>query len=388
MVIRRVESVMDDRKEQSMATVVARIDSTRKVALEEVVPLSTPFSAHIDVCSVCNFKCSFCFQADNAGMKAANLKRGMMPMALFRKIVDDLAQFDTKMKKVKIGNHGEPTLHPDLPEMIGYVRDRNIAQTIELFTNASKLEPILNERLVDAGLQQINISLEGLTSERYKEVAGVAMDMERLVENIRHLYTIRRQCRIYIKIVDQTSSLSPDKDVPHVMSESERRQFFETYSGICDEIYVEKVVPQWARTQFEKQNKVGSEGMYGQKIRSYKEICPFVFMYLHFNWDGTTSPCTLDWPKKVVIGNVYQQSVHEIWNGLRLRQLQQMMLDGQRHRVDFCNDCSAPMVCCNEDLDEHAASIEKRLVRLSDSEKQENPWRISSERSATIITQP
>lgn len=364
---------MENQTGGNKALVVARIDSTPKVALEDVIPLATPFSAHIDVSSVCNFKCSFCFQADATGMRQANLKRGMMPMPLFQKIVDDLARFDDKVKKVKIGNHGEPTLHPELPEMIRYVRASNIANTVELFTNGSKLEPELNEKMVAAGLQQINISLEGLTRERYREVAGVSMDMEQLVENVSHLYAIRKQCRIYIKIVDRTSTLSQDKNESYVMTEKDRHSFFATYSPICDEIFVENVVPQWARTQFEKQNKVGNEGMYGQKIKQYKKICPFIFMYTHFNWDGTTSPCTLDWPRKVVIGNVYHESVKEIWNGARLRQLQQAMLSGERHRIDFCNDCSAPMVCCNEDLDGHAQAIEKRLLTPF-GEENNNPW--------------
>ena len=42
------------------ATVVPRIYSAEKITLEEVVPLETPFSAHIDICSVCNFKWQGC----------------------------------------------------------------------------------------------------------------------------------------------------------------------------------------------------------------------------------------------------------------------------------------------------------------------------------------
>ena len=67
-----------------------RIYSSKKVPLEGVVPLDSPFSAHIDVCSVCNFKCSFCFQADIEGMKEVGLKLGLMELELFKKIVDDL----------------------------------------------------------------------------------------------------------------------------------------------------------------------------------------------------------------------------------------------------------------------------------------------------------
>ena len=84
-------------------------------------------------------------------------------------------------------------------------------------------------------------------------------------------------------------------------------------------------------------------------------------MYLHFNWDGTTSPCTLDWPRKVLIGNARDESAVDIWNGDKLAKLQIAQLEGKRHKIDFCNDCSAPMVCCDEYLDPHAESIRKKM---------------------------
>ena len=51
------------------AKIQPRIHSSKKSTLENAIPLKTPFSAHIDVCSLCNFKCSFCFQADTIGKK-------------------------------------------------------------------------------------------------------------------------------------------------------------------------------------------------------------------------------------------------------------------------------------------------------------------------------
>ena len=91
--------------EKNIAAVIQpRIHSAAKVPLEDQIPLTTPFSVHIDVCSVCNYKCSFCFQADSQAMKAVGLKRGMMELDMFKKIVDDLKAFDQKIKKIKIGN--------------------------------------------------------------------------------------------------------------------------------------------------------------------------------------------------------------------------------------------------------------------------------------------
>ena len=348
-----------------------RIFSAKKEILEDVVPLETPISAHIDVCSVCNFRCSFCFQADKAGMKAVGLKTGYMELHLFKKIVNDLKKFKSKLKKVKIGNHGEPTLHPLLPKFIEYVRKQEVAEIMEVFTNGSKLNPDLNIAMVNAGLQRINISLEGLNAERYLKVAGVKINMEEMVKNITHLYENKKQLQIYIKIVDQTSSLKKNDDGIHVMSKAERDLFFKTYGDICDEIYIEKIVPQWAATQEEEQNAIQRTGMYDQVIDSYKKVCPFTFMYLHFNWDGTTSPCTLDWPRKVTIGDVTKESAHDIWNGQKLRDLQVAQLEGDRDKINFCNDCSAPMVCCTENFD---SNMDKILEKLDPKSEGINPW--------------
>ena len=351
--------------EKNIAAVIQpRIHAAAKVPLEDQVPLATPFSVHIDVCSVCNYKCSFCFQADSQAMKAVGLKRGMMSFTMFKKIVDELSAFDQKIKKIKIGNHGEPTLHPELPAMIRYARDSGTAEIIELFTNASQLEPTLNQALIDSGLQRINISLEGLSDERYQQVAGVKQSFAAIVEGVRHLYSIRGDCKIYVKIADQTSALSRDITQKFVLSDAERDYFFDTFGNICDEIFIEKVVPQWAEVQLDKQNQVSETGMYAQKVKVDKDVCPFIFMYLHFNCDGTVSPCTLDWPRKVVIGNIEQQSVKEIWNGQQLRALQVAMLEGKRCDINFCKNCTAPVVCVEEDLDPHKDNLLKKIRPL------------------------
>lgn len=365
---------MSEQNNEIHAKIQPRIYSAPKVPLEDRIPLSAPLSAHIDVCSICNFRCSFCFQADVKAMKDVGLKRDKMPVELFKKIVDDLKEFDVKLKKVKIGNHGEPTLHENLPAMIEYVKKSEVTEIVELFTNGSKLNPTLNSAIIDAGLDRINISLEGLSDERYLEIAGVKVNMQEMVQNIAHLYRVRKDCKIYIKIADQTSSLDKNNPKHFVLNEEEREYFFKTFGDICDEIFIEKVVPQWAETQLEKQNQVEDTGMYGQKIKKYKEICPFTFMYLHFNCDGTTSPCTLDWPRKVVIGNAYNESVKDIWNGESLRNLRIAMARGQRNCINFCNHCSAPMVCVDEDFDQHIEKIYKALGVTEEEKTGKNPW--------------
>ena len=53
------------------------------------------------------------------------------------------------------------------------------------------------------------------------------------------------------------------------------------------------------------------------------------------NYDGTVSPCTLDWAKKVVIGDINHQTPQEVWKGEKLAQLQLAQLEGKRHKNRF-----------------------------------------------------
>ena len=344
------------------AKIQPRIYSADKVKLEDVAPLKTPFSVHIDVCSYCNFKCSFCFQADTLGKKEKDFPHGMMKMDLFKKTVDDLKDFPDRIKKIKIGNHGEPTMHPDLPKHIKYARDSNVADIIEVFTNGSKLNPKLNRELVDAGLQRINISLEGLSSERYLKVAKAKINWDEFLANIKDLYDYSRKngdLVIYVKVVNNASELNGQ--TVFSLSEDEKKYFYKTFGNIADEVYIEKIVPQWAETQEDKQNELEYTGMYDQKTVKYKKVCPFIFMYLHINHDGIVSPCTLDWPREVAIGDASKNTASEIWNGKKLKDLQIAQLKGERDQIKFCKDCSAPMVCCDENLDNNTDNLLKKI---------------------------
>ena len=81
-----------------------------------------------------------------------------MSLDLFKKIVDDLREFDAKLKLLSLYKDGEPLLNKHFPEMVRYARDAGIADRIWTKTNGSMLTPELNERIVDAGLDMICIS--------------------------------------------------------------------------------------------------------------------------------------------------------------------------------------------------------------------------------------
>lgn len=118
-------------------------------ALQDVLPLRTPYSVFIDVCNACNFKCKFCavqYAGDRRGYGAQ-----MMSLDLFQKIVDDFTEFGEKLKTLRLYGNGEPFLNKWFPEMASYAKARGISEWIETVSNGSMLSPDLNRKIVRGG---------------------------------------------------------------------------------------------------------------------------------------------------------------------------------------------------------------------------------------------
>jgi len=328
----------------------AKIFARKRIPLESAIPLETPFSVEIDVCSACNFSCAFCFHGDKEEVRRSGVRFGRMKMELFEKILRDLQQFPEKIKKVRLFEFGEPLLHLDLPAMIGATRDAEVAEHIEITTNGTLLTEELNLQLVEAGLSQINISVSGVTEARYREVSGYRLSMDAFVGTLTHLYEHRASCRMYIKLADDGSLTAHDE-----------QEFYRLFGDCCDEIFIERLSPIWRDTEINDDLEC-AVGPYGQTL-AYKNVCPLIFTRMVINPDGVVVACCVDWKRQYVIGDLAVQSACDIWNGPDLRALQIRHLRGEREQVDLCRGCNALMSCTIDDVDAKANEL---LVRLID----------------------
>lgn len=316
--------------------------------LEEVIPLSGPYSLAIDPSNLCNFRCNFCaiqYKDENL-----NFKKQFMPMELFQKIIDDLKEFPESLKMLRINGQGEPMLNPSFCEMVRYAKESHIADYIETITNGTQLSPELNRRLVASGIDRIRISIEALDQEGYQSIAGTKINFEEFLANIKDLHDISGQCEIYCKIVDAA-----------VPTESDRNRFFEMFDNICDRAFIDNVIPLWS--DFQELNTVtAGEGVHGQKIENVT-VCPYSFYDLLINPDGEVTACCADWKRKLVFGNLKEKSLLEIWQGKELRDFWIQMLKGRKNQYEMCAKCLLPMYDCNDNIDPFAEQILARLEK-------------------------
>lgn len=329
-----------------MAAINENIVCKERNKLEDVIPLVTPYTLAIDPSNVCNFKCNFC--AIQYKKEELPFRKQFMDVELFKKIIDDLAEFPERLKVLRVNGQGEPLLNPDLPEMIRYAKEKNVADFIELITNGSKLCPDLNQKLVDSGIDRIRISIEALDSEGYKNICGANIRFDEFIDNIRDLYDRSSKCEIYCKIVDIA-----------VPTEEDKNRFFDLFGDICDRYFIDNVIPLWS--DFGELEMTDAEkGVHGQLVREVT-VCPYPFYSLIINPDGEVTVCCADWKRKLIVGDLKIESLKEIWNGKKLRNFWLALLEGKKNCFEMCRKCLLPMYDCNDYIDDYAEVIKERI---------------------------
>lgn len=328
--------------------VIDNIINNNRHELNEVIPLQTPYTVFLDPSNLCNFKCKFC--ATHSSNESHIVKKQNMNFGLYKKIIDDISEFPDKIKVLRLTGTGEPTINKKLPEMIKYAKQKNVADFIEIVTNGSLLNPELNRKLVDSGIDRIRISVEALNENDYKEIAGVDINFKDFINNIDDLYKNKGNCNIYIKTVDSA-----------IKSKEDKKFFYKLFGDKCDQMFIDNVIPLWS--DFDEINKffdIKNNGLHGQQVQNIR-VCPFIFYSFVINSDGSITCCCADWKHEFILGNVKDKSVKEIWNSRELRKFWIDMLKGNKDKYHMCKKCLYPVYDCNDNIDNYAEDILKKF---------------------------
>lgn len=132
------------------------------------------YGVSIDTTSVCNLRCTICALERDYDVKAH------MPLALFARLDDAFAQ----LRHISFSLNAEPLLNRELEAMVALAKRRSNGRiTTSLATNAMLLDEVRLHALSEAGLDALEISIDGVTRDAYLAVR-LGANFERLVDNI------------------------------------------------------------------------------------------------------------------------------------------------------------------------------------------------------------
>jgi MoaA/NifB/PqqE/SkfB family radical SAM enzyme len=135
---------------------------------------------YLEPTSRCNLTCVTCVR------NSWDEPFGDMDWTVYQALIDGLAAFP-EAKTIAFAGFGEPLLHGQFPEMVRLAHERGLRT--EMTSNAVLLTPPLAERLIDVGLDQFTVSIDGASGGAHEAVRpGTSLD--EITANVHMLYRL------------------------------------------------------------------------------------------------------------------------------------------------------------------------------------------------------
>lgn len=141
-----------------------------------------PYYFSIDPCDVCNLRCPLCSTGDGSKKGA-----GMLQLEDFQAILDKVAPYAVE---IALYSWGEPLLNKEVFAMIEATRKRRIYPVMS--SNLNVHIDRLGDQLIDAGLEKLIVSLDGVSQEVYEQYR-VRGDVDLVFANLRSLIEAKRR---------------------------------------------------------------------------------------------------------------------------------------------------------------------------------------------------
>ena len=328
---------------------IPRIDIHDRLELKNALPLRTPYVIHIDPSDTCNFRCKFCPSGNPELMqKTRGRGHGPMDFEVYKGIIDSLREFPDPIRVIRLYKEGEPLVNRHFADMVRYAKASSKVLRVDTTTNASLLTPERSLEIIDAGLDRLNISVEGINAEQYRDFSGHKLDYQQFVDNIAFFYDHRGKCEMNIKINGD------------ILTQEQEEDFYRTFGNITDGISVERTIEYWPKFQDMKVDFDEGVSLLGGKSGEV-QVCPYVFYEMCINSDGTYSLCRFDWNHAMILDKHVGAPVtpKKIWDSIVLWNFQQQFLRKERKLMTVlsCPKCGILKQGVPEDLDEFAEEI-------------------------------
>ena len=257
----------------------------------------------IEPTNTCNLRCTFCFVTD--GMTRDG---GFMDFDLFKKIIDDC----NDLEHLCMHNWGEPLLHKDIFRMIEYAKNKGVNYVV-MNTNGTLLTDKMINRIVNSKLDIIRFSIDG-SAETFKRVRGV--ELENIEKNIKKLKIIKEKKRPELKM---GVVFTVEED-----TEGDAEEYINHWKKIVDHVRLQPKLITSPRT----------------------EVCPEPFGKdygkLVVLWDGRVIPCCVDYNANLMIGNIQNDTIPNLWKSEKLNILREQHLKGEfPDTCANCNECES-----------------------------------------------
>lgn len=273
-----------------------------------------PPCLQIELASICNFRCIFCYQSDQSFSRRSSGLMGTMTLEEFKKIID---QIENHIDFVTLASRGEPLLAADFIQMIEYTKGKFLS--LKINTNASILTEKHIHAILSSGVQTLVISADTTEEPLYSRFR-VNGNLKKTLRNVKRLHDIREKHYPDAKTITRVSGVMIDPEKQNIDS---MRSF---WGSLVDQVSFVKYSP-W-------------EKIYQAVPNNLSAPCSDLWRRMFVWYDGTVNPCDNDYKSKMKIGSIAENTtISELWKSQEYQGLRAQHLDADRCLLEPCKRC-------------------------------------------------
>lgn len=309
--IPRLMSKLNIGRIDKLAATIPVIKPAYKFLIQRTIDYDFPRHIFLESTSACNFHCKVCPRT------GGNRTTGNMDFEVFKKVVDEAKSYGPRSFCLHV--FGEPLLTPNIAEMIEYIKKSHDDNAIILTTNGSLLDEEKARALIKYRVDKVAISFMSPNERTYAEKTGVNK-LREVENNIERLIALKKEKKSDKPIIFVRMIVAND-------TEGQASDFLKKWKN-------KKVVAELR----DASTFGGNIQETHTKIRK-RYPCYHLWLAPSVSWEGNVLLCCVDYAEKTVLGNVKNQSLHEIWTGEKMRQYRKFHLQSEYGKIAPCKNC-------------------------------------------------
>ncbi len=279
-----------------------------------------PLYIQFELMPHCNLSCCSCLHGQKELSKEYVKIENILDDKLFNKVIDEASSYGCP--SISFHNNSEPLLDKQLGQKIRLAKKAGIFDII-VVTNATLLAEEKSLELLNSGVTKITFSIDAFSDETYR-INREKSDFNLVKSNIFTFLKLKKELNLEVPIT--RVSFVVNKNNHHEMQNF--KEFWEDKVDLVDfqnfsalEGYTENLCP---------------PGFKPIIIDDF--VCNSPWQQVVIRANGDVLPCCSLYGAHVVLGNISNSSIYDIWNGEIMNTLREELMKGQYTR-EACQRC-------------------------------------------------
>ena len=272
---------------------------------------------YLEPTSICNLNCKFCTLDDSR-------KKGFLKKETLIKILEDIKNNKILVKEFSLHLGGESFLHPDFTEFLKiiakYKKQVKHFPKVDALTNCMLLKKELSKKILETDcLDMMRFSIDHGNKKKYEQ-ARVGANWETVLKNVNDFLDLNKSLNKNI-----------ETNIFTILTGDDKKNYSPEFLKLTKR--VTKYLPR-------KLHAFIGDVDLGLQFKPRNWLCHFIIKDFAVFWDGRVTACCADLNGKIIIGDLNNQSIKQIFFGKKRMNMIKTMFFRGRKKIPYCSNCS------------------------------------------------